>query len=69
MSLLNEKLLLKAAEVAEMLSMGPRTLWSKSISGEIPSFKIGRLRFYSLESIKQWIADQSGGNIHLSICA
>ena len=50
-----KKLLVKLPEAAKLLSMCPRTLWSHAVSGEIPSFKKGRSRFFSVAALKEWI--------------
>lgn len=49
------KLLLTAAEAAEALSVSPRTLWTLTQSGQIPSIKIGRLVRYDPEALRRWI--------------
>ncbi len=50
-----EKLLLRTKDVAIVLSMSERKVWSLAQSGELPSFKQGRSRFFSKSSIVAWI--------------
>ena len=51
----DSKLLIKLPEAAQLLSMCERTLWSLAVSGEVPSFKKGRSRFFSVAALKEWI--------------
>lgn len=54
-----EKLLLTDHEAAAMLGIGRTMLLQRTYSGEIPSIKIGRLRRYSVEALRDWIRAQS----------
>ena len=54
----DSKLLVRQAEAAVMLSMSERNLWSLVQAGEVPSFKIGRSRFFSVDALKEWIASK-----------
>ena len=54
-----EKLLLKLSKAAQLLSMSERKLWSLAISGNVPSFKVGNSRFFSIEALREWIQEQS----------
>lgn len=55
------KLLLKAPEAAEVLSISERTLWALTASGEIPCVRIGRSVRYSVDDLREWIDRQKGG--------
>ena len=51
----DSKLLIKLPEAALLLSMCERTLWSLAVSGSVPSFKVGRSRFFSVAALMDWI--------------
>ena len=53
-----EPILIGAYRAAKLLSISERTLWSMSISGEIPSLKIRRARRYDLRDLDRWIQEQ-----------
>lgn len=52
---MTDKLLLRLPEAAAILSMSERALWARAQSNEIPSFKIGKSRFFSIDKLKEWI--------------
>lgn len=54
------KLLLNLRDAAKLLSLSERTLWGLANTGAIPSFKIGRSRRFSIESLERWIETQEG---------
>ena len=57
--------LLKAEEAACYLGIGPRTLWSMTNSGELPSVRFGAGRRksvrYDLDDLDRWIASHKRG--------
>jgi CRISPR/Cas system CSM-associated protein Csm4 (group 5 of RAMP superfamily) len=38
-----------------LLRLPERALWARAQSNEIPSFKIGKSRFFSIDKLKEWI--------------
>ena len=60
----DKQLLVRLPEAAAMLSMSERACWALSQQGVVPSFKLGRSRFYSVQELEQWVSDQTmkGGN-------
>jgi excisionase family DNA binding protein len=55
------QLLISPKDVAAILSISPRKLWSLTASGEIPHLKIGRSVRYPLTDLQQWIELQKKG--------
>ena len=55
------KLALRPKETARTLGISERLLWSKTNSGEIPHFRIGRCVLYSVVEIQRWINEQTKG--------
>ena len=51
-------LLVDARTVAELLSLSPRTVWSLSASGELPSVKVRSRRLYDPHDLREWIRTQ-----------
>ncbi len=56
-----EPLAVRPAVAAKMLSISERLLWSKTNCGEIPCVRIGRSVLYSVETLKRWLNEQTGG--------
>jgi len=56
--------LLKPVEAAKLLSISPRTLWTLTDNGEIPSVRVGRQVRYDLLDLQNYIESgkQSGKN-------
>ena len=52
------KLLLTPEDAAKALSLCERKLSELTSTREIPSIKIGKSRRYSIEALRQWIADK-----------
>jgi excisionase family DNA binding protein len=48
-------LLLTPDQAATVLAICPRTLWSRTVSGEIPYVRIGRSVRYSPDDLNTWI--------------
>jgi len=48
-------LLIDADATCGVLSMSPRRLWSLSVCGAVPSFKIGKSRRYSPTELAAWV--------------
>ncbi|MEM7227825.1 MAG: helix-turn-helix domain-containing protein [Planctomycetota bacterium] len=55
------RLALRPAEAAKALGIGERLLWSKTKSGEIPHARIGRTVVYSIDALREYLAQQSKG--------
>ena len=59
----SERLVVREGDALAMLGIG-RTLFLQLVySGDIPSFTIGRARFYRVESLKEWAAKQEAGQV------
>ena len=57
----NTKLLLSAREAAIALSVSEKTLWTNSCPrGTIPVVRLGRSVRYSVEALREFVAQQSG---------
>ena len=54
--LLDGHRLLKGRQAAEVLAISPRTLWSLSASGEIPTVRFRNCVRYSSSDLRTWIA-------------
>jgi excisionase family DNA binding protein len=54
--LLENRLLLKVSEVAEILGLGQTKTWAMVSSGEIPSIKVGGSRRVPVDRLKAWVA-------------
>lgn len=50
--------LLKAEDVAEMLSVPKSWVYAESRAGRLPVVTLGRYRRYRREAVERWIADQ-----------
>ncbi|MBC7835118.1 MAG: helix-turn-helix domain-containing protein [Phycisphaerales bacterium] len=55
------RLLIGGQEAAAMLSISPRSLWSRMKAGDIPHTRIGSRVLYSVESLTRWVEDRSKG--------
>ncbi len=56
-----DKLLLKPAEVAEMLRIGRSLVYGMLATGELPSIRVGRcIRIPSI-SLEKWISERQNG--------
>ena len=53
------RLALRPKEAAASLGIGQRLLWSMTVSGQIPSLKLGRCTVYSVASLQGWLAEQA----------
>ncbi|MBI1335712.1 MAG: helix-turn-helix domain-containing protein [Phycisphaera sp.] len=54
-------LAIRPAQAARVLGIGRRLLWSLTNQGIIPSFKLGKARLYSVESLREFMADRQIG--------
>ena len=54
--------LLKAGQVAEMLAISTRTLWSLTQRGQFPCIRIGRAVRYSHADVLAWIETARKGS-------
>jgi hypothetical protein len=61
---LPEQLALRPREAARMLSISERTLWSLTAPrGPIPCVRLTRGVLYSVDDLRQWLREQSTGNV------
>jgi predicted DNA-binding transcriptional regulator AlpA len=49
-------LLISVAQAAKTLGISPRSLWTQTRSGIIPSIRLGRRVMYSPSSLQDWVA-------------
>lgn len=54
--------LLTAQEVADLLSVGKKTIYQLKASGQIPYIKIGGIIRFDREQIEKWLAKKGGCN-------
>lgn len=52
-------LALRPREAAKALGVGERTLWEWTTQGLVPHIKIGRMLMYPVESLRQWLQEQT----------
>jgi excisionase family DNA binding protein len=52
---MEQRLLWRETEAAQLLSLCPRTLWALRERGEIPYVRIGRLVRYFPDDLRSWI--------------
>ncbi len=59
-------LLISVAQAAKTLGISPRSLWTQTRSGIIPSIRLGRRVMYSPSSLQDWVARNTfiGGSKH-----
>lgn len=53
------RLALRPREAARSLGIGERLLWSLTNRGEIPHFKLGRATLYSVDALREWMAEKA----------
>jgi excisionase family DNA binding protein len=58
---LDEKPVMRAEEVREMLRVGKNTLYDWCQRNIIPHKRVGRLVFFSRKRIKEWLENEHGG--------
>ena len=58
-----EPLLLGAKQAAHLLDISMRSLWSLSVSGQVPSVKLGARRLYRPESLRAWLEKLERGGV------
>lgn len=46
-------------EAAQALCLSPRTVERMAQTAELPSFKVGRRRLFSVEALRAWAADRT----------
>lgn len=51
-------ILVDAGEAARLLGIGKRKLWAMTASAEVPHVRIGRLVRYSVEALREWVAEK-----------
>lgn len=52
-----EKIALSAKEAAQALSLGERTLWALTNSGQVPAVRIGRKVLYPVHLLREYLTD------------
>lgn len=52
----DDRLLVDAKEAARMLCLSRRTLEQMTRTGAVPSIKLGALRRYRIETLRNWLA-------------
>lgn len=50
-----ERLTVGASEASEMLGISPRTLWSLTKTGQIPSIRAGRRVLYPIDGLRKFV--------------
>lgn len=60
-----ERLLLRPAEVTEILGMGRSRIYEMLATGELPSLRIGRCIRIPSDALKQWITKRQFENIKI----
>ncbi len=58
---MTEKLLLKPAEVVEVIGVSRKAIYEMVASGELPSIRIGRRVRIPVNALREWIEQQSEG--------
>lgn len=53
------RLALRPKEAATALGIGVRKLWELTNTGEIPHVKVGACTLYHVNTLNQWLAEQS----------
>lgn len=53
--------ILTVTEVAKLLRMSRTTVYELIMSGDIPSFKVGKLRRVRRSDVEAWLAAKVGG--------
>jgi excisionase family DNA binding protein len=56
---MDERLLLRAEEVATLLGVGRSKVWEMIWSGELPAIRMGRLVRVPRSRLDEWIASRS----------
>jgi predicted DNA-binding transcriptional regulator AlpA len=54
----DERLVVREREALAMLGIGRSLFLQLVYAGDIPSFKLGRARFYRVEALREWAARQ-----------
>lgn len=55
---LNSRKAITVSEAADRLGLGIQTIYRKTYSGEIPSFKVGSRRLIPVEQLDRWIEER-----------
>lgn len=56
-----EPLLVGIDDVARLLNVSSRTVWSLTNSGSLPHLRIGRRVLYPVDGLRRWAADRTSG--------
>lgn len=57
----SNRLAMTAKEAAKHLSIGERTLWSLTNTGEIPHVRIGKRVLYPVHLLREWLEERTEG--------
>ncbi len=49
-------------QASRSLSISPRSLWTLTKAGKIPSIRLGRSVRYSVDQLREWLREQSNEN-------
>ena len=55
-----ETLVIGVKEAGTMLGLSRSALLERAYKGEIPSFKLGKRRMFSVERLSTWVRDKAG---------
>lgn len=55
------RLALRPKDAARALGISERLLWSKTHTGEIPHFRIGKAILYPVAVLERWLAEKAEG--------
>lgn len=54
-------LLVGIEEVARLLNVSSRTVWTLTVSGSLPHLRIGRRVLYPVDAVRRWTAERTQG--------
>jgi excisionase family DNA binding protein len=59
----SDRLAVRPREASAMLGISERTLWSLTKNGDVPCIRAGRVKLYSLEALREWLAARASKRI------
>lgn len=54
-----DRLLLTSVEAARVLAISQRTLWTLTEVGDVPCVRLGRVKRYAVDALREWVARNS----------